>query len=295
MCSFISRLGVVAETLNADELPVCRTAEASTTTTTATAGATPSAHGQSDASSPVKKSAGGVPVRFKSYHAAVAHRGGRLFIVSPARVRVVSLLGWRERVQMKLEEGNDAAAIIDAVAAYDGSMVLMPTCGASHATPVHRARAEVLRLLPLFIAATLRKMSCVSSSNAAAAATTSEASGDSLVRAVGAICAAVDAVSHLIAPPIAAPLTHASPRVLGAYLEMLVPHVLSDRLTTLPPDTVQAMVEHHASRGCLDRIERVVLHLDVLTLDINRASPIALCFTFCFHPPHMYTQSRVCV
>src|SRR5690606_12749351 len=51
----------------------------------------------------------------------------------------------------------------------------------------------------------------------------------------------------------------ASDRV-GELLDALEPFVLADRLATLPPEVMQAMVSRHAAAGKLARIERCVLH-----------------------------------
>lgn len=76
---------------------------------------------------------------------------------------------------------------------------------------------------------------------------------------------------------------------LPAFLTALEPHILADRLHTLAPEVVQALVEHFtaapggraqpgapqppqaaAGEEGAARVERCVLHLDVLSLDLNQ-------------------------
>jgi hypothetical protein len=57
---------------------------------------------------------------------------------------------------------------------------------------------------------------------------------------------------------------------LSAFLEILEPHILADRLPVLPPEVVQALVEHMSGAQDPQRVERCVLHLDVYSLDLNQ-------------------------
>ncbi len=78
-------------------------------------------------------------------------------------------------------------------------------------------------------------------------------------------------------PPAGSGLVRCSP--LAAFLEALEPHILADRLPSLAPEAVQALVEHFATGagGAVppqpQRVERCVLHLDVFTLDLDQVSP----------------------
>ena len=50
------------------------------------------------------------------------------------------------------------------------------------------------------------------------------------------------------------------------------PHLLHHRaqVQVLPPEVVQALVEHCSALGRPDRVERCVLHLDVTSLDLDQ-------------------------
>ncbi len=76
---------------------------------------------------------------------------------------------------------------------------------------------------------------------------------------------------------------------LAAFLEALEPHILSDRLPSLAPEVVQALVEYFAAPAAAtatgaprgpqpQRVERCVLHLDVFSLDLNQ---VGLCVCMC--------------
>ncbi len=76
---------------------------------------------------------------------------------------------------------------------------------------------------------------------------------------------------------------------MAAFLEALEPHILSDRLPSLAPEVVQALVEYFATPAAAtatgaprgpqpQRVERCVLHLDVFSLDLNQ---VCVCVYVC--------------
>ena len=62
----------------------------------------------------------------------------------------------------------------------------------------------------------------------------------------------------------------------SAFLCQLEPRILADELPSLAPEVMQALVEHFAHSGQLERIERCVLKLDILSLDLNQLIPLCL-------------------
>lgn len=62
----------------------------------------------------------------------------------------------------------------------------------------------------------------------------------------------------------------ASSGALGAFIEIVEPAVVMDALTALPPEVMQALVEHFASKGEHARVETCVLHMSIASLDLNQ-------------------------
>eukprot|EP00775_Hariotina_reticulata_P011041 gene11041-11196_t len=62
---------------------------------------------------------------------------------------------------------------------------------------------------------------------------------------------------------------------LGAFVEAVEAAVLSNLLEGLAPEVMQALVEHFAAAGAPARVERVVLHLSISSLDLDQV--IRLC------------------
>lgn len=61
----------------------------------------------------------------------------------------------------------------------------------------------------------------------------------------------------------------------GTFLEILEPYILRDMLGSLPPEIMQALVQHYSSKGWLQRVEQCVLHMDISSLDFNQV--VKLC------------------
>ncbi|GJX44311.1 vacuolar protein sorting-associated protein 8 homolog isoform X1 [Tanacetum coccineum] len=59
------------------------------------------------------------------------------------------------------------------------------------------------------------------------------------------------------------------------FLELLEPYILKDMLGSLPPEIMQALVEHYSMKGWLQRVEQCVLHMDISSLDFNQV--VRLC------------------
>ncbi|KAL6982167.1 hypothetical protein U1Q18_023780 [Sarracenia purpurea var. burkii] len=59
------------------------------------------------------------------------------------------------------------------------------------------------------------------------------------------------------------------------FLELLEPYILKDMLGSLPPEIMQALVEHYCTKGWLQRVEQCVLHMDISSLDFNQV--VRLC------------------
>uniref|UniRef100_A0A453SZ63 Vacuolar protein sorting-associated protein 8 central domain-containing protein n=1 Tax=Aegilops tauschii subsp. strangulata TaxID=200361 RepID=A0A453SZ63_AEGTS len=61
----------------------------------------------------------------------------------------------------------------------------------------------------------------------------------------------------------------------GMFLEVLEPYMLKDMLGSLPPQIMQALVEHYSGKGWLQRVEQCILHMDISSLDFNQV--VRLC------------------
>ena len=94
---------------------------------------------------------------------------------------------------------------------------------------------------------------------------------ESVARATLAVCLAVDSLDKMYDQSIYDPLMEAT-HGKEAFIERIVPHIISDELQSLPPEVMQSLVTHFASKGEHSIIEKCVLRMDVTSLDVNQVA-----------------------
>jgi hypothetical protein len=124
--------------------------------------------------------------------------------------------------------------------------------------PPPLAAAAALDLLPPFLAAVLRTPAVAAGRVGASATATAEGERTHAIRvahAVIAVCLAADGLHRLYSSDVYDALI-ALPHIKAAFLELLVPHILADRLSSLPPEVMQSLVDHFVHLGRPAAIER---------------------------------------
>ena len=94
---------------------------------------------------------------------------------------------------------------------------------------------------------------------------------ESVARATLAICLAVDSLDKMYDQCIYDSLMEAT-HGKEAFIERIVPHVINGELQSLPPEVMQSLVTHFASKGEHSIIEKCVLSMDVTSLDVNQVA-----------------------
>ncbi|KAH6669442.1 vacuolar assembly/sorting protein-like protein VPS8 [Halenospora varia] len=60
----------------------------------------------------------------------------------------------------------------------------------------------------------------------------------------------------------------------GIFLEVLEPHILETRITTIPPSVVKSLVTHFVRQGWESRLEEMICHMNTMTLDIDQVTTL---------------------
>ena len=243
-----------------------------------------------------------------SSHGSCANRGAGAVILSAASIRVCKILGWRERANAHRKLSDWGGAFAVAVAAYkqsfrrdedvDDVFVVNDTNKAvkksttsfapylaglpsdarariineSHlpqtAVKSERegAREVCLKLLPQFLQDAMMVVQATSGEDDQA-----HVHAESVARATLAVCLAVDSLDKMYDQSIYDPLMEAT-HGKEAFIERIVPHIISDELQSLPPEVMQSLVTHFASKGEHSIIEKCVLRMDVTSLDVNQVA-----------------------
>ncbi|GEM07801.1 late endosometo vacuole transport-related protein [Rhodotorula toruloides] len=77
----------------------------------------------------------------------------------------------------------------------------------------------------------------------------------------------------------------------GIFLERIEPYVLAGAMHALPPSVTQRLIAVHAERRQFDAVERIVLRVDPLSLDLNQV--LSLCQREKLYNPLIHVYTRV--
>ncbi|KAI4328979.1 hypothetical protein L6164_021289 [Bauhinia variegata] len=221
----------------------------------------------------------------KSYHNSVAIRGASIYILGPTNLVVSRLLPWKERILVLRKAGDWMGGLNMAMTLYDGKahgVVDLPrTLDAVHEAIMPFLEEllmsyvdEVFSYISVAFCNQIGKMEQCDDSDSKSTSRHSEIK-EQYTR-VGGV--AVEFCVHIkrtdiLFDEIFSKFMNVQQR--DTFLELLEPYILKDMLGSLPPEIMQALVEHYSSKGWLQRIEQCVLHMDISSLDFNQV--IRLC------------------
>ncbi|CAL4890308.1 unnamed protein product [Urochloa decumbens] len=221
----------------------------------------------------------------RHFNSSVAVRGATVYILGPTFLTVSRLLPWKERIEALKRAGDWMGALDMAMRLYDGQtqgVVDLPRT-------VDSIRESIM---PYLVELLLSYISYVFEYISIALSNHTGKGGDSdvLIEAdrslltqreeqyarVGGV--AVEYCVHIgrndiLFDTVFSKFVAAQSR--GMFLEVLEPYILKDMLGSLPPEIMQALVEHYSGKGWLQRVEQCILHMDISSLDFNQV--VRLC------------------
>ncbi|KAK9713635.1 hypothetical protein RND81_06G041400 [Saponaria officinalis] len=220
----------------------------------------------------------------KAYQNSLAVRGACIYVLAPTHLVVSRLLLWKERIQVLRNAGDWMGAFNMAMTLYDGQAhgvidlprdlhaiqeALMPYLVELLFSYVD----EVFSYISVACSNHIGKEELVDGSDTTDS-TYSEIK-EQFTR-VGGV--AVEFCVHIkrtdiLFDEIFSKFIAVHHR--DTFLELLEPYILKDMLGSLPPEIMQALVEHYNCKGWLQRVEQCVLHMDISSLDFNQV--VRLC------------------
>ncbi|KAM7277027.1 hypothetical protein ACFE04_018893 [Oxalis oulophora] len=221
----------------------------------------------------------------KAYHNCISVRGASVYILGPTHLIVSRLLLWRERIQVLRNSGDWMGALNMAMTIYDGQahgVIDLPRTldAAQEAIMPYLVELlssyvnEVFSYISVAFCNQLGKVDQLDESNSRSSSSQSEIK-EQFTR-VGGV--AVEFCVHINRTDIL--FDEIFSKFLAVqhrdtFLELLERYILKDMLGSLPPEIMQALVEHYSSKGWLQRVEQCVLHMDISSLDFNQV--VILC------------------
>ncbi|EXC13672.1 Vacuolar protein sorting-associated protein 8-like protein [Morus notabilis] len=221
----------------------------------------------------------------KAYHNCLSVRGASIYILGPAHLIVPRLLPWKERIQVLRRAGDWMGALNMAITIYDGQAhgvidlprtldavqeAIMPYLVELLLSYVE----EVFSYISVAFCNQIEKMDQFDHPNRKGSCVHHEIK-EQYTR-VGGV--AVEFCVHIKRTDIL--FDEIFSKFLAVqqketFLELLEPYILRDMLGSLPPEIMQALVEHYSGKGWLLRVEQCVLHMDISSLDFNQV--VRLC------------------
>ncbi|TXG63103.1 hypothetical protein EZV62_010097 [Acer yangbiense] len=221
----------------------------------------------------------------KSYHNCVAVRGASIYVLGPMHLVVSRLLPWKERIQVLRKAGDWMGALNMAITLYDGQahgVIDLPRTMDAVQEAIMPYLVELLlsyvdEVFSYISVAFCNQIGKLEELNDPKSRTNSAHTEikEQFTR-VGGV--AVEFCVHIKRTDIL--FDEIFTRFVAVqhketFLELLEPYILKDMLGSLPPEIMQALVEHYSSKGWLQRVEQCVLHMDISSLDFNQV--VRLC------------------
>nr|XP_043626179.1 vacuolar protein sorting-associated protein 8 homolog [Erigeron canadensis] len=216
----------------------------------------------------------------KAHHNCIAVRGASLYLLGPTHLVVSRLLPWKERIEVLRKGGDWMGAFNMAMMLYDGQahgVFDLPTA----LDDVQMAVMPYLvELLLAYVDEVFSYISVALGNQAENAGNLDDSKDDSFSMTskikeqythVGGV--AVEVCVHIKRNDILFEKILSrfeSVQQKETFLELLEPYILKDMLGSLPPEIMQALVEHYSTKGWLQRVEQCVLHMDISSLDFNQ-------------------------
>ncbi|KAI3843581.1 hypothetical protein MKX03_022406 [Papaver bracteatum] len=221
----------------------------------------------------------------KTYHNCVAVRGATIYVIGSMQLIISRLLPWKERIQVLQMAGDWMGALEMAMRLYDGQahgVIDLPRT-------VDAIREAVMPyLVELVLSYVDESFSYISVAfnnqvgkaeqvdDAKSSSSSVQSEMEEQFARVGGVavefCVHIKRVNILFDKIFSkfVAVQHG-----GTFLELLEPYILKDMLGCLPPEIMQALVEHYSSKGWLQRVEQCVLRMDISSLDFNQV--VRLC------------------
>ncbi|XP_077245678.1 transducin family protein / WD-40 repeat family protein [Tasmannia lanceolata] len=218
----------------------------------------------------------------KAYHNSVAVRGATIYILGPMHLVVSRLLPWKERIQVLQKAGDWMGALDMSMRLYDGhahGVIDLPRTVDAIREAIQPYLVELLisYVDEVFSYISVAFCSQVGKADETKNKNTSVHSEiEEQYARVGGV--AVEFCVHIKRTDILFDdifSKFVAVQQGGSFLELLEPYILKDMLGSLPPEIMQALVEHYSSKGWLQRVEQCVLHMDISSLDFNQV--VILC------------------
>ncbi|WOG97677.1 hypothetical protein DCAR_0417018 [Daucus carota subsp. sativus] len=220
----------------------------------------------------------------KAYHNCVAISGASIYVLGPKQLTVSCLLPWKERIEVLRKAGDWIGALNMAISLYNGDTHGVIDFPRTSDEVNNTVMPYLVELLLSYVDEVFSYISVAFCNQIGKLDQLEDSSTSGSVHSeieeqftrVGGV--AVEFCVHIKRTDVLFDEIYSrfvSVKHKDTFLELLEPYILNDKLGSLPPEIMQALVEHYSMKGWLQRIEQCVLHMDISSLDFNQV--VRLC------------------
>ncbi|KAG9149694.1 hypothetical protein Leryth_012420 [Lithospermum erythrorhizon] len=236
----------------------------------------------------------------KAHHNCVMVRGAKIYILGSMHLAVSRLLPWRERIEVLQRAGDWMGALYMAMTFYDGQAQAVIDLPRNLNDVQKTVMPYLLQLLFSYVDEVFSYISVACGKQDKRPdpsvehydeCDSEESEAKEQYSRVGGV--AVEFCIHINRTDILFDEIYSrfgKIKHQETFLELLEPYILKDMLGSLPPEIMQALVEHYSRRGWLQRVEQCVLHMDILSLDFNQV--VRLCREHRLHGALIYLFNK---
>jgi hypothetical protein len=190
---------------------------------------------------------------------------GRMFLLGFNDVSIGSLTNWADRLISLMEDGDYIGAIQLATSYYTGDAekltIGLPEDTTLRHTMVQDKLVEIMTASLKFAFSEQQKQTAVSSPKKL----------KELAEACFDACLSIGDVDFLFEEAFE---WYEDGDAEGLFLETLEPHILEQKIISVPPGVVKSMITHYVSKGMESRLEEMICHMETMTLDIDQVTTL---------------------
>eukprot|EP00040_Diaphanoeca_grandis_P035956 m.227446 g.227446 ORF g.227446 m.227446 type:complete len:1426 (-) comp33521_c0_seq2:201-4478(-) len=214
----------------------------------------------------------------KAYDQSIASISGNIYLLGMNSVHLLNILTWQERITFLTSQNKFVAALELAFSFYEDKALAVAAMPKSKQQRKTVCRQKLLNLLQAYAGLTLKRQQ--------------QPRGAEYFMGVGQLCIQycymLDAKDLLFGTIYSS--FSSNPISKGAFLDLLEPMILDNKIKTLSPVVMQDLVEHHQQAGTLRKLEECVMRLDVRNLDLHQF--VVLCWTHGLYDAMIYVYNR---
>ncbi|PRP85754.1 vacuolar protein sorting-associated protein 8 [Planoprotostelium fungivorum] len=199
-----------------------------------------------------------------SYSNSFSDHGRGVYIIGVDKLQNAHLLSWEERISKLVAAQRYSAALSLTKSFYESDAEIAIEFPTEKSMRFQVTENKIVHLLHMYI-----DFTHISSENI------TKSQAKQRWRVVGAECVeyCIYMMSHDVLFSDIMEKFNAYGKH-GLFLEVLEPFILDRKLSNVPPEIIQQIVEHYTSKSWLKRMEEIILHLDVSTLDFQQVESI---------------------